>query len=120
MGGPGGLTDAFASGLILPAAVLALLGWAVPRLLALVIPEGVRPLMLIALLSTLVMGASGALFFAGLYLWQGMPMAALFEAGLAAGVVHFGRLSLISALLWGPIMVLSIAGLPKNWIKETW
>jgi hypothetical protein len=35
-------------------------------------------------------------------------------------MAHFGRLAVVSALIWGPIMLLSVAGLPKHWVKETW
>ncbi len=115
-----GIADAFTDGLIFPAALLALVGWAVPRLLALVMPEGVGPLMLIAMLSTLILGLVGIAFFVGLYLWQGLSLAVIFDAGVVGAILHFGRLSLISALLWGPIMLLSLSGLPRNWIKETW
>jgi hypothetical protein len=107
-------------GLFIPALVLAVIGWLVPKGLALFWPEGVRPLMLLALVATLVMFLFGMGFFIALYVWQGAPLSAVFEPGLAAGLFHFGRLGLISALLWGPIMVLSVAGLPKGWTKEIW
>ena len=45
------MIQGFADGLIWPAAALALLGWLVPRGLSLVFPEGVRPLLLLALAS---------------------------------------------------------------------
>lgn len=105
---------------MLPALLLAACGWAVPRLLARVFPEGVWPLMFLALHATLVMLALSALVFVGLYLWRGLPLAVLFEAGIGAGLVHFGRLALGSALIWGPILVLSVAGLPARWKHETW
>ncbi len=115
-----GITQAFAGGLILPAVCVAALGWVVPRLLALIFPEGVTALMLLALTATVVMLAFGAGFFALLYVWQGVPFDMLFEGGIAAGVLHFGQLGLISALLWAPILVLSVAGLPKNWVTMVW
>ena len=108
------------SGLVLPALLLALVGWLVPRMLSLVFPEGVRPLLLLALVATILMVLIGSGFFVLLYVIQGIPMAVLFEPGLASGIVHFGKLGLISALIWGPILILSVAGLPKTWVKETW
>ena len=108
------------SGLVLPALLLALVGWLVPRMLSLVFPEGVRPLLLLALVATILMVPIGSGFFVLLYVIQGIPMAVLFEPGLASGIVHFGKLGLISALIWGPILILSVAGLPKTWVKETW
>ena len=114
------MAAAFSSGLILPALILAALGWFVPRLLALFWPEGVKWLMLLALASTIVMAMLGAGFFAFLYTVQGIGVDDLIETGGAALIAHFLRLSLISALIWGPLMVLSIAGVPKNWTKEVW
>lgn len=114
------MSSLFADGLVIPAAVLALLGWLVPRLLSLIFPEGIRPLLLLTFAATLLMFGLGMTFFLALYIWQGAPLDALFEAGITAGLLHFGRLGLISALLWAPIMILSVAGLPKHWVKETW
>ena len=107
-------------GLVIPALILAALGWLVPRALSLVFPEGVRPLLLLAFCATLIMFALGTAFFVVLYLWQGAPMDAFLEVGLGPVVAHFGRLGLISALFWGPLLVLSVAGLPRTWVKETW
>ena len=112
--------DLAVNSLLLPAMMLALLGWLVPRALSLVFPEGVRPLMLLAFVATLVMFALSVLMFLGLYLVQGVTLSVLFVDGALPGIVHFGRLGLLSAMMWGPIMVLSVAGLPKNWVEETW
>jgi hypothetical protein len=114
------MTQMFADGLVLPAVFLALLGWLVPRGLSLFWPEGVKPLLTLALTATLIMLAVSMVFFVALYVWQGAPLAMLFESGVGAGIVHFARLGLISALLWGPILILSVSGLPKLWVKETW
>ncbi len=110
----------FSSGLLLPALALAVLGWLVPRLLARVWPEGVGPLLALAFVSTLLLLALAAGFFLLLYAWQGAPVGALFAPGWAAGVAHFARLGLLSALVWAPIMVLSVAGLPRHWRTKTW
>jgi len=109
-----------ADGLFLPALVLALVGWLVPRGLSLVFPEGVRPLLVLAFVSTIIMFLVGSLFFVGLYVLRGVSLDAVLAGGLAEVVLHFGRLGLISALLWGPIMILSVAGLPRHWVEETW
>ena len=110
----------FASGLLLPTLLLGVLGWLVPRLLGRVWPEGVGPLLLLAFVSTLVLLVLAAGFFLLLYVWQGAPAAALFEGGVAAGLGHFLRLGLLSALVWAPVMVLSVAGLPRHWKEKTW
>jgi len=110
----------FADGLLVPALVLAFFGWMVPRLLSAVFPEGVKPLLILAFVAALIMMLLGAVFFMVLYAAQGAPIADIFEPGLGAGILHFSRLAMISALLWGPILVLSVAGLPKRWVEETW
>ena len=109
-----------AEGLVVPALGLALLGWLLPRGLSLVWPEGVRALLVLGLVATLVMLLLSAGFFVGLYLAGGVPLARLSAGGWQAMVVHFGRLAVISALIWGPILVLSVAGLPRHWVKERW
>lgn len=114
------MSAALSGGLVFPALLLALIGWLVPRGLSLIWPEGVRPLFALAFVATLILLAIGTGFFVALYVWQGVPLAMLFEAGVLAGVLHFVRLGMISALIWGPIMVLSVAGLPKQWVRETW
>lgn len=112
---------AFASeGLVVPVVILAVLAYGMPRLLARWLPEGVTPLMVNALLSTVLLFALSAVFFALLYYWQGLPVGQLSDAGLAAGVGFFGRLGLMAAIIWAPIMILSVAGLPRKWVKETW
>ena len=117
------MNDLFTSGqlaIVLPALTLALIGWLVPKLLAMAFPEGVKPLLLLSFCAALIMFGIGVLFFLALYLWQGVSLATLSEAGTASVMFHFLRLGAISALLWAPIMILSIAGLPKHWVKKTW
>lgn len=114
------MAEAFSSGLLLPAICLAALGWTVPRILAMWWPEGVKWLMGLALLSTFVMAMCGAAFFAVLYANQGVNLDDLYATGGLSVPIHFAKLSLISALLWGPLMVLSLAGVPKNWVREVW
>jgi hypothetical protein len=40
--------------------------------------------------------------------------------GTFANIVFFGKLGLISGMIWAPIMVLSVASLPRNWVKAIW
>ncbi|SFR31962.1 hypothetical protein SAMN04488005_0218 [Yoonia tamlensis] len=112
--------ELIADSLFLPALIIAALGFVVPRLLAQVLPEGVTPLMLNALLSTLILFLIVASFFVGLYLWQGMPFAQIMAPGWAENISFFGRLGLMSAIIWGPIMLLSVAALPRKWVNKTW
>ena len=106
--------------IFIPAVILALIGWFVPRILGKLLPEGVRPLLLNALLSTLIMGCLGIGYFMILYVIQGMPLSAMLMDGAGPAIAYFGRLSMISALIWAPIMILSLAGLPRRWTEKVW
>lgn len=114
------MADLLSDSLILPAVVLAALAFAVPRVLARWLPEGVRPLMLNAFLSTAAMFVLSAIFFVLLYLWQGAPLSQIMQSGVAGNIAFFGELGLMAAIIWAPIMVLSVAGLPRTWVEETW
>jgi ABC-type Co2+ transport system permease subunit len=82
----------FGWGLVLPTLVLAMLGWAVPRALALVWPEGVGPLMWLGLVATLLMLVLAAVVFAGLYALQGRAAGRAVPPRPLAGAWHFLRL----------------------------
>jgi hypothetical protein len=114
------MTGGASADLILPLLGLGGLGWLVPRLLGRVWPEGAIPLLFLALVATLLLVLLSALLFLLLYRWQGEPVTTLFAQEFAAGAAYFLRLGLLSALVWAPIMILSIAGLPKHWKHETW
>ena len=110
----------FGLGLLIPATFLAAIAWLVPVWLRWRMPEGVRPLIALSALSFLIVLVLGGVVFLGLYLLQGATLQALTSAGIAPAVWYFLRLSLSAGLIWAPIMVLSIAGLPKTWVHETW
>ena len=107
----------FADSLLFPAMILGFLAWLVPKLLAMVLDEGVKPLMLNAFLSALFLFALSSGFFFCLYLWRDAPLEQLWSYGWAGNLVFFGRLGLSSALIWAPIMILSVAGLPRHWTR---
>ncbi|NIY70991.1 hypothetical protein HCZ30_00910 [Marivivens donghaensis] len=106
--------------ILLPAVALAVVGWLIPQLIAKFLPEGLKPLAINAVISILVMMLIGICFFIGLYVIQGFPIFELLDAGFTAVLEHFVPLAAISALLWGPVLVLSIANLPRHWSKVVW
>ena len=108
------------SGLVIPALALALMGWLVPKLLSLVWPEGVRPLIWLGVVSALAMLVLSMMGFAVLYASQGVPFMAMAGPDPLAALWHFLKLGGASALIWGPILALSVAGLPKHWTTRTW
>ncbi|MEL6841055.1 MAG: hypothetical protein AAFP85_17365 [Pseudomonadota bacterium] len=115
-----GLSGLLSDALLLPAVLLGVLAFLVPRGLAKVLPEGVKPLLLNAFLSTLILFLLSAGLFFALYIGQGVAVADLMVGGVAANILFFGKLGLAAAIIWGPIMILSLAGLPRKWVKETW
>ncbi len=112
--------SAFSDSLLFPAMVLGFLAWLVPKLLAMALNEGVKPLLFNAFLSTIFLYALSSGFFFCLYVWRGAPLGELSGYSTMDNVVFFGRLGLSAALIWAPIMVLSVAGLPRHWTRETW
>jgi hypothetical protein len=76
--------------------------------------------MLNALFSTVLLFVIAACFFVVLYIWQGVPFAQIMAPGWMVNLSFFGRLGLMSAIIWGPIMLLSVAALPRRWVNKTW
>lgn len=114
------MIETFTDGLIFPALSLALLAWLVPKLVSMTLAEGARPLMLNALLSSIILFCLSGGYFFVLYLSQGIPFWKLLEPGWAAVVTYYGRLGLTAAIIWAPIMILSVAALPRTWVHEKW
>ncbi len=106
--------------LLLPAICLGALGWLVPRVLALVFPEGVKPLIVLAFIAAVLMTVLAMGVFLLLYVIQGISIAEFFSLGVGEGLAHLVRISAASGLIWAPMLILSVSGLPKHWVKETW
>ncbi|MEM8825228.1 MAG: hypothetical protein AAGF30_16595 [Pseudomonadota bacterium] len=100
-------------GVIVPLALLATTAWLLPWVLGKVMPKSLWSLILNGLICAAVLTVAGMVLFAWLYgptadiVWQAAPG-------------HFLILSARAALLWGPILVLSLANLPRRWPPEDW
>lgn len=102
---------------LLPAVLLGVLGWIVPQLLAKIMPEGLGPLVAIATYSFGILLVLSGLIFMLLYTVRGaMPE----DVSLMAALFTFGRAGLLSGLLWLPVLIISVANLPRKWVKEVW
>ena len=97
----------------LPVVLLALVAWVVPWLLSKLLPEGVGWLVVIGLLSTVILTVAAA---AGFYVIYGAAGRSVLEEA----PWHFVVLSAKAALVWGPVMVLSVANLPRGWKEAVW
>ncbi|MBU2359251.1 MAG: hypothetical protein KKB02_10015 [Alphaproteobacteria bacterium] len=108
------------TGLLLPALALGLLGWLVPKLWSMLLPDGFGALALNAVLSALTVTALTALYFVVAYWQAGMTLDRLLEEGAAGLMIYFGRLGLSAAIIWAPMMGLSLVGLWRSWVRTPW
>lgn len=92
---------------------LIALAWLVPQALARLMPEGMRWLVLNGAASAAILAGAAAGLFALAYgpaareVWASAPL-------------HFAGLAARSALIWAPVMVLSVANLPRGWRTRQW
>ncbi|WP_299814047.1 hypothetical protein [uncultured Jannaschia sp.] len=99
--------------LIAPLIALVAVAWLVPWLIGRCLPEGAGWLVVNGALAALVLTAIAGVAFVWLY-------GAAVETVWHAAPGHFVTLALRSALIWAPVMVLSLANLPRNWSKAVW
>jgi len=114
------MAEAFGNSLLFPALFLALMGWLVPKLLSTVMAEGVKPLVLLSVLSAVTMLVITSGLFLLLYVIQGASLTLLTVGGFADTLLFLIKLSVSAGIIWAPIMVLSIAGLPRTWTSVEW
>ena len=99
--------------LVLPLLALAIAAWLVPWGFGKALPEGVAWLFVNGALSAAVLTALSAAGFWWLYGDAG-------DAVLAAPPWQFIVLAARAAIVWAPIMVLSVANLPRGWREAEW
>lgn len=104
--------------LAFPTILLMVLAGLVTRALERAVPESIPGLVLLALISVLVTWGMAAGLFAGLYLWQDSRLAGLL--GEQQGLGHLLRLGAKSALIWGPVVALTVVTAPRRWRNAVW
>lgn len=104
--------------LALPVVLLMVLAVVVTRGLERLVSETIPGLILLALLSAMVTWVLAAGVFAGLYLMQDVRLVAVL--GDQSGVGHLLRLGAKSALIWGPVLVLTVLTAPRRWRNAVW
>ena len=107
-------------GLVLPALGAVVLAALIPRALATLLPEGVPALMLNAALSFALMALIAAGYFVAAYHAESPALTRALLARPLAALWRFGSLTALSALLWAPVLVLSLAQIPSRWRHATW
>jgi len=104
----------------LPVIALLLLGFGLPYLWALVLPEGIPGLVANFVLSALIISLVVFSYFITLYAGQNVPLVAdLLERPGAFGPYYL-RWAGKTALVWLPMLVLGIAAQPKRWKEVVW
>ena len=108
------------SGLLLPALVLGLLGWLVPKLWSMLLPKGFAALAINAIISALTLSGLTGLYFVFAYWQAGVTLQALADQGAPGLLTYFGKLGLSAAIIWAPMMGLSLVGLTRRWGHAPW
>ncbi|WP_238365616.1 hypothetical protein [Mesobacterium pallidum] len=108
------------TGLALPTLALMALAFALPHGLLRWMPETGRGLVLNGLLSGLVLVAVAAGYFLWAYAHAAPAMLRVFGARPGASAGYFLRLGLQSAVIWGPVLVLTVSYLPRRWKEGVW
>ncbi|WP_089277544.1 hypothetical protein [Antarctobacter heliothermus] len=106
--------------LLLPAFGLMLLAFVVPRGVEVLVPETVTGLVVMALVSTLLCWVLASAGFAMLYGVQDGGILALLGEVPAASAGHFLRLGAKAALIWAPILLLTVSTAPRRWKTAVW
>ncbi|MFW2543146.1 hypothetical protein ACN2XU_10925 [Primorskyibacter sp. 2E107] len=104
--------------LAIPAALLMLTAVLVSRALERLTPETVFGLALNAIISFFILWALATVLFMLIYHWRGAPLDAVF--GEAGGVRHMTGVGLQSALLWVPMVGITVATAPRRWRHNIW
>ncbi len=100
----------FLTDVALPLIVLAVLAWLIPKAVARPLPEGAGWLVVNGALSACLLGA-----LSGLYVLTGYPDMATTAAAIIV-ILNGAK----SALVWAPVLVLSLADQPRRWKSATW
>lgn len=106
--------------LALPAVLLIAAAILVPRGLEPLVPESPGGLVALAGLSALLLWAVSGLGFVLLYHLRGATVALLTGDNAAPAFRHFAALGLKAALIWAPVLVLSVSTAPRRWKTATW
>ena len=104
--------------MILPVAGIAVVAALLPLMLATRLPQSWGGLGVNLVISGGVLMAVSAGYFAGFYLLEDARMLAMIGEVSGAAGWHFLRLGVLSAMVWGPIVLLVLAMQPQKWRPE--
>ncbi|WP_373354584.1 hypothetical protein [Pseudoroseicyclus sp. CXY001] len=108
------------SSVLLPGLIIVIAAILLPRPLGRWLPETFAGLILNGVISVALMTALSAAVFAAAYALSGTDLAGLMGFAPGTTVGHFLRLGLSAGLLWGPVLVLAVASVPRRWRVGVW
>ncbi|WP_428542154.1 hypothetical protein [Profundibacter sp.] len=106
------------SSMILPAVLIAALAVFLPLWLAKKLPENMAGLGANLLASSGVLLFVSVLYFTWFYLDQDVRMMGMMYEHFGEMLRHLTRLGMLSAILWGPILLAVLAMQPSKWRPE--
>ncbi len=102
----------------LPVLVLLILAVVVTRMVERLLPETLLGLLGVAIIASLVLWGLSSVLFAVIYAVQDSRIAALL--GASAGLRHMAMLGAKAAIIWAPLMLLTVATAPRRWKTNVW
>lgn len=103
-----------------PVIALMILGFGLPFLWALIVPEGIPGLGINLVLSTLVISLVVFGYFITYYAGQHVPLVQDLLQRPGAIWPHYLRWAAKTSLIWLPLLVLGVAAQPKRWKEMVW
>lgn len=104
----------------LPLIALIAIAAALPHLLLRRMPETFPGVILNALICALILTLLAAAYFFAAYLARNTAILDLVGISPGSTLLYFLRLGLGSALVWGPVLVLSVSYTPSRWKDNRW
>ncbi|MBV7395148.1 hypothetical protein [Mameliella sediminis] len=106
--------------LFLPAIGLMLITALVTRGVERLMPESLPGLALTAVVSALLVWGIASGGFALLYVMRDARVLALMEQTPATSTSHFLSLGASAALIWAPVLLLTVTTAPRRWKTAVW
>lgn len=104
--------------IVLPAVCLMIFSVLVARAFERVMPETLAGMALTFTLSAILLWAAASGLFALLYHWQGASLEALL--GAPQGWRYMAGLGLKAAVIWAPLLGLTVITAPRRWKHNVW
>lgn len=108
------------TGLLIPALALMAAAFGLPHLLLRAMPESGRGLVLNGAVCAVVMVGLAAGYFLWAYAQAAPAVLKVFGERPGASLGYFLRLGAQSAVIWGPVLVLTVSYLPRRWREAVW